>query len=153
MKLFLCSSSISLGRYCQKSLTKGGGFRKKIKRRDGHIVGVGVGGVYRRGIETFCILCTKIFQNKTLWQIMDLRLNNSRPNWAHINLLLEKRIFWENEYCFGLPIVLHYATMSQKNTLIVGQIMKYKILLFVAKLNTNHPFVLAVEFLWKIKWC
>ena len=43
MKLFLCSSSILLGQYCQKSLTESGGFRKKIKRRDGHTVGGGMG--------------------------------------------------------------------------------------------------------------
>ena len=41
MKLVLCSSGISLGRYCQKILTKSGGSRKKIKRRDRHIVGGG----------------------------------------------------------------------------------------------------------------
>ena len=53
MKLFLCSSGISLGRYCKKILTKSRGFRKKIKRRDGHIVGSGSGveDVYRRGIK------------------------------------------------------------------------------------------------------
>ena len=33
MSLFLCLSSISLGRYCWKSLSKSGGFGKKIKPR------------------------------------------------------------------------------------------------------------------------
>ena len=41
MKLFLCSSGISLGRDCQKILTKRGGFRKKLKRR---LAGGGGGG-------------------------------------------------------------------------------------------------------------
>ena len=49
MKLFLCSSGISLGRYCQKILTKSWGFREKIKRRDSHIVG-GWGGVEWVGV-------------------------------------------------------------------------------------------------------
>ena len=80
---------------------------------------------------------------------MDIRFNNSRPNWAQIVLLPEKRIFFgklslkiENY----LPIVIHHATMSQKNPLTVGQIMRYNILLFGAKLNTNHPFALAGDF-------
>ena len=57
MSLYLYLSGISLGRYCQKSPAKRGGFGKKIKRVDGHIVGV----VYRKGggggVQTFHILC------------------------------------------------------------------------------------------------
>ena len=49
MKLILLSC-ISLGRYCWKSLVKSEGFRKNIKREDGHIRGV----VYKRGVQTFC---------------------------------------------------------------------------------------------------
>ena len=49
MKLFLCSSGILLGQYCQKILTKSGGFRKKIRRRDDHTVGGG--GVYSGRIK------------------------------------------------------------------------------------------------------
>ena len=68
MKLFLCSSGISLGRYCQKILTKSGGFRKKLKRRDGHIVGdwgeAGGGGVYRKGIRTSAHYALKCFKIK-----------------------------------------------------------------------------------------
>ena len=41
MKLFMCLSGFSLERYCQKILTKSRGFRKKIKRKDGHLVGGG----------------------------------------------------------------------------------------------------------------
>ena len=36
MSLFLCLSSISLGRYCRKGLAKSGGFTKNIKRGDSH---------------------------------------------------------------------------------------------------------------------
>ena len=64
MKLFLCSSGISLGWYCQKTLTKSGGFGKKIKRRDGHIVGVGGWGVYRRGIKPSAHYALKCFKTK-----------------------------------------------------------------------------------------
>ena len=59
IKWFLCSSGISMGRYCRKILTKSGEFKKKIKKRGGHIVGV--------EDQTFCTLCTKMVQNKTLW--------------------------------------------------------------------------------------
>ena len=45
--------------------------------------------------------------------------------------------------------MLDYATMSQK-TLTVGQIMRYKILVFGAKLDTNHPFALAGDFFEKL---
>ena len=44
----MCLSGFSLERYCQKILTKSRGFRKKIKRKDGHLVGGGGGRVYRR---------------------------------------------------------------------------------------------------------
>ena len=66
MKLFLCSSGISLGRYCKKILTKSRGFRKKIKRRDGHIVGSGSGveDVYRRGIKPSPHYALKWFKTK-----------------------------------------------------------------------------------------
>ena len=67
MKLFLCLSDFSLGPYCQKILTKSGGFRKKIKRRDGHIMGggkCGVGGVYRRGIKPSAHYALKCFETK-----------------------------------------------------------------------------------------
>ena len=49
MSLFLCFSGISLVRYCQKSLARSGGFRKKITGGGG---GGGMtiqGVVYRRG--------------------------------------------------------------------------------------------------------
>ena len=39
--------------------------------------------------------------------------------------------------------------MSQKN-LRVGLIKKYKLLLFGAKLDTNHPFALAGDFFEKL---
>ena len=66
MKLFLCSSCISLEPYCQKILTKSGGFRKKIKRRDGPTVGGGggVGGVYRRVIKPSAHYALKWFKTK-----------------------------------------------------------------------------------------
>ena len=66
MKLFLCSSGISLRRYCQKILTKSGGFRKKLKRRDGHIGGGGGGGVcvYRKGIKPSAHYALKCFKTK-----------------------------------------------------------------------------------------
>ena len=66
MKLFFCSSGISLGKYCQKILTKSRGWAKKIKRRDGHIVGRGggVGGVCRRGIEPSIHYALKCFKAK-----------------------------------------------------------------------------------------
>ena len=66
MKLFLCSSDFSLGQYCQKIVTKSGGFGKKIKRRDGHIVGAGgwVGGGYRRGIKPSAHYALKCFKIK-----------------------------------------------------------------------------------------
>ena len=60
MKLSLCASDFSLGRYCQKTLTKFRGFGKKIKRRDGHIVG----GVYRRAIKTSAHYALKFFKTK-----------------------------------------------------------------------------------------
>ena len=52
--LFLCLLGFSLGQYCRKSLAKNEGFGKNIKGRggDGHIGG----GVYRRGVRTFCTL-------------------------------------------------------------------------------------------------
>ena len=38
MNLFLCLPDISLGRCCQKSFVRSGGFGKKIKKRgNGHI--------------------------------------------------------------------------------------------------------------------
>ena len=67
MKLFLCSSDFSLGRFCQKILTKSRGFGKNIKRRDGHITGCGkcwVGGVYRRGIKPSAHYALKCFKTK-----------------------------------------------------------------------------------------
>ena len=66
MKLFFCSSDISLGQCCQKILTKSGGFRKKIKRRDGPTVGGGggVGGVYRRVIKPSAHYALKWFKTK-----------------------------------------------------------------------------------------
>ena len=64
MRLFLCSSGISLGRYCQKILTKSKGFGKKIKRRDCHIVGGGVWGAYRRGIKPSSHYALKCFKTK-----------------------------------------------------------------------------------------
>ena len=91
MKLFLCSSGISLGQYCQKILTKSRGFGKKIKKRDGHIMGVG--GVYSRGIKPSAHYTLKYFKIKL---IMDITLNNSRPNLAQVVLFLEERIFSEN---------------------------------------------------------
>ena len=38
----------------------------------------------------------------------------------------------------------------RKNPLRVGQIMRYKILLFWAKLDRNHPFTLAGDFFEKL---
>ena len=72
MKLFFCSSGISLGQYCQKILTKSRGFAKKIKRRDGHIVGRGggVGGVCRRRIKPsthYALKCFKANFCDTSW--------------------------------------------------------------------------------------
>ena len=64
MKLFLCSYGISLGRYCQKILTKSRGFGKNIKRRNGHIMGGEVGGVYRRGIKISAHYALKCFKTK-----------------------------------------------------------------------------------------
>ena len=67
MKLFLCSSDFSLGRFCQKILTKSRGFGKNIKRRDGHITGCGkcwVRGVYRRGIKPSAHYALKCFKTK-----------------------------------------------------------------------------------------
>ena len=46
--------------------------------------------------------------------------------------------------------MLHYATMSKKKNLVVREIMRYKILLFGAKLDTNHPFALAGDFFEKL---
>ena len=40
--------------------------------------------------------------------------------------------------------------LSQKKALRVGQIMRYKILLFGAKLDTNHPTALAGDFFEKL---
>ena len=94
MKLFLCSSIwYFIGTILSKNSYQKTGFRKKIKRRDGHIVGGwggvwGVGG-YGRGIKPFAHYALKCLKTK----LMDIRLNNSRPNWAKIVLLLEKRIF------------------------------------------------------------
>ena len=49
----------------------------------------GVGG-YRRGMKPSAHYALKNFFKTKL---MDIRLNNSRPDWAKIVLLLEKRIF------------------------------------------------------------
>ena len=40
--------------------------------------------------------------------------------------------------------------MSQKKTLRAGQIVRYKILLFGAKLDTNYPFALTGYFFEKL---
>ena len=40
--------------------------------------------------------------------------------------------------------------LSQKKPLTVGQIMRYKILLFGAKLDKNHPTALAGDFFEKL---
>ena len=39
MSLLLCLPGLSLGRYCQKSVVKSWGFRKKDKKGDGHTKG------------------------------------------------------------------------------------------------------------------
>ena len=82
---------------------------------------------------------------------MDMRLNNSWSNWAQIDILLEKTIFWENWlillffiYCAPLG---YYAS---KSNLRVAHIMWYKIFLFEAKLDTNHSFALAGDFFEKL---
>ena len=69
------------------------GVQKKVKKEGWSYSRVwggvwGVGG-YGRGIKPFAHYALKCFKTK----LMDIRLNNSRPNWAKIVLLLEKRIF------------------------------------------------------------
>ena len=61
-------SGISLRQYCQKILTKSWGFRKKIKRRDGHIVGLSGGGVggHRRGIKPSAHYALKCYNTKLM---------------------------------------------------------------------------------------
>ena len=145
MKLFLCSSGISLGQYCQKILTKSRGFRKNDKNRDGHIVGSG--GVYRRGIKPSAHYALKWF--KTIlcdksWIEGWIILGQIGPK---LSFCLRKLSLKIENY---LPIVIHYATMSQKKPLRVGQIMRCNILLFGAKLGTNHPFTLAGDFFEKL---
>ena len=51
MSLLLLLSCTSLGQ-CQKTLAKSEGFRKNIKRGDGHIGGLSTEG----GVQTFCML-------------------------------------------------------------------------------------------------
>ena len=108
--------------------------------------------VCRRGIKNFAHYALRCFKTKLcdkLW--IDIRLNNFRPNWTQIVLLLEKRIFWENWLI--LFLFTYFGTLCyyvSENNLIVGQIMRYKILLFGAKLNTNNPFALAGDFFGKL---
>ena len=69
MKLFLRSSDFSLGRYCQKILTKSGGFEKKDKKEGwsysvGWGWGEGGGCVYRRGAKPSAHYTLKCFKTK-----------------------------------------------------------------------------------------
>ena len=93
MKLFLCSS---IWYFTEAILSKNSyqklGVQKKDKKEGwsySRVVGWGCGWP-QKGDQTFCTLCTKMLQYKTHGLI---RLNNSRPNWAKIVLLLEKKIF------------------------------------------------------------
>ena len=67
--------------------------------------------------------------------------------WAQIVFLLEKGIFLgklpNTTIVYILcPIMLQYL----KKILKVGQIMRYEVLQFWAKSDTNHPFTLKGEF-------
>ena len=58
-----------------------------------------------------------IFNFRLLFALMDIRLNNSVPNWAQIVLSLEKRISWENWIILlFLSFGPQYATMFQNQS-------------------------------------
>ena len=85
----------------------------------------------------------KIFQNKLYGRSRDLRWISFRANWTQIVLLLENVFFFRklpnSIFVYLLcPIMLQ----SLKKGLSVGQIMRYKVLHFWKKLNTNYRFTL-----------
>ena len=92
MSLFLCLSSILLGQYCRKRLTKSGGFGKKDKNGgDGDIGGLSLGGGFKPSTHyglwsCFSILCIFFQMNSinfayNIWlQIMSLLVLHP-PNW------------------------------------------------------------------------
>ena len=83
---------------------------------------------------------------------MDITLNNSRPNWAQIVLLLEKRIFSRklNNTTFIYLLCSIMLLCLKKTPLRLGWTIRYKILLFGAKLEKNHSFALAGDFFEKL---
>ena len=92
----------------------------------------------------------KCFQKNLCDRSWDIRLNNFGSNCVQIVLLLEKRIFLENWLNTTVAVVyLWCPIMLQclKKILKIRQTMRYKILRFCAKLDTNQ-----LEFFWKIDW-
>ena len=80
----------------------------------------------------------------------DIRLNNFGPNWAQILLLLEKGIFWEN--WLTLLFSIYCAPLCYNVSKKYWQIMRYKVLKFWAKLDTNHPLTPTRDFFKKADW-
>ena len=78
----------------------------------------------------------------------DRRLNHFGPNWPQILLLLEKRIFWEN--WLTLLLSTYCAPLCYNVSKKYWQIMRYKMLKFWAKLDTNYPLTPTGDFFKKI---
>ena len=106
-------------------------------------------------VNLLCPIMQKYFKTKLCGRSWDIGLNNFGPNWAKIVILLEKMIFWEN--WLMLLLSTNCAPLCykvSKRVLSVLQIMRYKVLQFWAKLDTNYQFILKKGiFFWKIDWC
>ena len=112
---------ILLKNSCQKW-----GVRKKDKKEGWSYSGEWRGwgrGIYRRGIKPSAHYALKCFKTK---------LCDKLVNTTFVYLL-----------CSIMPLCL-------TKTSTVGQIMRHKMLLFGAKLDTNHPFALAGDFFEKL---
>ena len=85
-----------------------------------------------------CPIMPKCFK-KLCDRSWDIRLNNFGLNWAQILLLLEKEIFWEN--WLTLLFSIYCAPLNYNVSKKYWQIMRYKVLKFCAKLDTNYPLI------------
>ena len=121
----------------------------------------------------------KYFQKTLCERSWDISLNNFGPNWAQIVLFLEKMIFWKNWQLlllstYFLPLscncpfpwkddFLEKLTITTlvyllftiklqclKKVLRLGNIMRYKVLQFWAKSDTNHSFTNKGDFIEKL---
>ena len=84
----------------------------------------------------------KIFQNKLCERSWDIRLNNLPLAWK-VDFL--RKLTNTTTVYLLCPIILE----SLKKVLSVGQITRYKVLQFWAKLGTNYRFTLKGDFFLK----